>query len=182
MSNIPWQVIEPLVTIHPWSLEAIGPDLLANSLVMTSCAAAAWQSAAGALLIPFTLTKQATFVEAFWYNGAAVSSVDVGVYDTGGNLLGHTGSVSSSGNINLLQIAPLLASTKIGPGMFYLAISATSVVQAFFTIAAASVSMLQVMGCAYIGGDFPLATGKTIASVSLFTKIPIFGISTRSVL
>jgi hypothetical protein len=185
MGNIPWQTMEPLVTIHPFSMESIGPDLAANGLYFSSTTSAAWQVANAALLIPFTLTKQATFVEAFWYNGATVTyNVDVGVYDTGGNLLGHTGSIVSSGT-SAIQIAALTASFKAGPGSFYLAIVASSTSMTFTGVTTASITMLQAMGCAYIAAsDLPLATGKTIASLSPvgFSRVPMFGVSTRSVL
>lgn len=184
MGNVGWQVIEPLVTIHPWSMEAIGPDLIASGLYMSACASAAFQVANAALLIPFTLTKQVTLVEAFWYNGATISTytVDVGVYDASGNLICHTGSITASGT-SALQINALTAPTTLGPGNFYLAITASNTSMTFFSLAAASVSMLQAYGCCYIAAsDNPLATGKTLISIATFTRIPIFGVSTRGVL
>ena len=181
MPDFPINPIEPLVTIHPWSMEAIGPDLTASGLYYSACASAAWQIANAAFLVPFTLTKQYTATTGFWYNGATVTyNVDVGVYDISGNMLCHTGSVVSSGT-SVLQTAALTASTSFGPGNFYLAITASDTSMTFFALAAASVTMLRAYGCVYIpASDLPLATGKTLTAMATFTRIPIFGISSRS--
>ena len=182
MTPIPWQVIEPLVTIHPWSLESIGPHLTASGLYMSACASAAIQVASASLQVPFTLTKQVTFTTAFWYNGATVTyNIDVGAYDLGGNLLCHTGNIASTGT-SVLQTNALTASTKMGPGTFWLSISASNTSQTLFALAAAAANMLGAYGCSYITSNNPLATGKTFVTISgtSWTRIPIFGLSTRS--
>jgi hypothetical protein len=177
------QLIEPLVTIYPWSLEAIGSDLTGQGLYLSSTVSAAFQIDHAAFLVPFTLNKSITIIRGFWYNGSAVGyNVDVGVFDISGNLLCHTGNVVSA-NINTVQNAAI-ASTRFGPGNFYLAVSTSSISQTFFSAAAASSYMLAVFGIAAIlSGENPLVTGTPVSIAgSSFGKIPVFGVSTRTVI
>jgi hypothetical protein len=179
MSNIPLQIVEPLVTIHPWSMESIGSDLTVSGGSLYNTSAAAWPVANASLLVPFTLSKRVTFVNAFWYQASAVGNIDAGVYDISGNLLGHTGSIVAAGT---LQSAALSAS--FGPGVFYLALTASSLSEQLWCGAGYSATTLQSWGCVYIAANnMPMTTGQTIIRVAtLFTAIPVFGISTRSVI
>ena len=113
MGTWPVPVVEPLVTIYPWSLEAIGTDLVAQGGALNASASAGWPSANGALLFPFTLTKQIIVLEVFVYNGATISgSFDVGVYSADGNKVFSSGAVAQS-------TASVIQSASVSTNIFH---------------------------------------------------------------
>jgi hypothetical protein len=186
MSIWPYPVIEPLVTITPWSQESIGDDLNAcgtgTTAVLRYAISAVWPLASLAIFVPFTLTKQITVLEAFVYNGATVSgSWDVGVYSNDGNKIFSTGAVAQS-TASVIQSTTVSSNTfrTFGPGNFYLGMSTSTAAGTYFRAAPTNAQICQMMGMASAVSAYVLPSSVTFASISTAT-VPVFGITTRSV-
>ena len=189
MSDFPISVVEPLPTIHPWSLESIGEDL--TTVVNVGGAAAGYlyytQSAVYpvanlALFVPFVLTKPVTVAKMFTYNGTvAAGNIDVGIYDISGTLIVSMGSVAQAGT-SVIQSFDI-TDTQIGPGKFYMAIVENNVASTFFKHDAnEGANRLRFTGMAQMAAAFPLPATATLALLTA-NYVPVFGllISPRTV-
>ncbi len=177
MSDFPIAVLEPLVTIHPFSLESVGiSNVSGGNITLTGATSATFPVANKALFIPFTLSKSIVAVKLFSVNGATVSgNIDVGVYDHTGTRLVSAGSTLQAGT-NDLQLFDI-ADTQIGPGLFYLAVAMDDVLGTlFFSPGVAPRTEMAEMAAA-----FALPATATLVSVTT-GSIPLIGLTTRAVI
>lgn len=134
-----------------------------------------------AYYIPFRLTRTMVAVNAFVMNGATLATtnmIDIGIYSADGIRLVRTGTTAmASTPANAIQTIPL-ASTTIGPGLFYIAISATVTTTTWFR-SALSAQLCKVVGMATQSTCSPLPTVATFATASA-AVVPMFGITCRS--
>jgi hypothetical protein len=181
MSDSPSISLEPCVTITPWSVESTG--ILINSIAGTKLIATTsttWPSTNLALFFPFFLSKTIKVLNLFWVDGSANSgNVDVGIYTADGTKLVSTGSQVQG--INGIQSVSV--SLELGPGLFYLAIAmdnTTGALQAGTTGGVGNLESASIFGAAQMASAFPLPATATLATVGQ-DYIPVFGLSTRSV-
>ena len=183
MGNWPSPIINHLPTIHPWSLEAIGPDVLCcNNMCLGNIASATWPLANLAIFIPFTLMSQITVLEMFTMNGATSSSgFDVGVYTSDGTLIVSTASTtqSTTTSVQVCSVSTKLI-TSFGPGNFYMAMSVNSASATYYRVGPSAAIFSSMFGMATMTAAFPLPTTATLASIST-AFIPVIGLSQRSV-
>ena len=179
MSDWPVNLTDPLVTIHTWSLEAIGADLTAQAKYMTAAASVVWPTAGLAIFIPFTVSKIITVKQLFVYNGTvASSSFCVGVYDAFGNRLITSASTSQS-TASVVQVCDT-TDTNIGPGNYYLALSASTATQSFFALTMAANIFPGITGMAQMAAAYPLPSTATFSQIA-GNYIPVIGLTTRVV-
>ena len=181
MKEFPGPVVEPLVTVMTYSLEAVGPGMRgmnATSYMVT--ASVAYPAANLALFIPFTLTKSIVMVKLFAVNGnPCAGNIDVGIYDVAGRRIISSGSVAHA-LINNVQVFDI-ADTRIGPGNFYLAVAkddAVGCLRAGTTFANIAPALL---GMAQMAAAFPLPAQAVFAQIT-GNYVPVIGLSTRVVL
>lgn len=117
MSIFPSISESPQAVISTVSAEGVGPSITPFS---STYSAAVWPSANLAFFVPIRLGASFTSTKIFWLNGATVgtNNVDVGVYDSQGNQLAHTGNTLTSGASAVQSVT--LAVTLL-PGLYYLA-------------------------------------------------------------
>ena len=182
MSDWPVKVVEPLVSIYPHSLESLGVDFNANGFgALTNYASATYAIAGAAYYIPFTITKQITVRRLFCWNGATANAgVCIGIYDLQGDRILTSGSTSQS-TASVIQSFDV-TDTAIGPGTFYMAISASTATQTFTTLnVGASLQNLRKMGVYSQSGAYPLPSTATFGTTST-VKIPFIGLTTRDLI
>jgi hypothetical protein len=115
------QTLGPLDTVHTFSWECIGGQILSRGQILTGAGSAAWPGANWACLIPFTLGRRASFQRIFLFNGSVASgNIDLGVYDVNRKLLFSTGSTAMSGT-DTLQVLTL--NCTLGPGRYNMAVA-----------------------------------------------------------
>ncbi len=178
MSDFPIPVIEPLVTIHTYSQEAIGNSIAACAgTAFTATASAAYPTANLALFIPFKVFKRITAVQMFVYNGATVSgNIDVGIYDKNGVRLISAGSTAQAGT-NALQ-AFNITDTPFGPGTFYLAVALDNTTGTLFRGTLVVNIQPGTLGMAQMATAFALPATATFAQIA-GNYIPLIGLTTR---
>jgi len=182
MSNIADTKLTVLTSIHPYSLESIKNALSVMIGGVTNCSSIAWGAGMvdNALFIPFLLEKQITVNFLWWFNGAAVAqNVDCGIYDVDGNRLVSTGVTLSTGANDIQSVA--VTPTKLGPGIFYIAITSNNAAQTFFGVAPGN-QLTAYLGMAFMGTADPLPLKATLATIAGKTSlIPMCGLSSRSI-
>ena len=91
-------------------------------LNVTAQASVAWPSANLAMFVPMRLPIPVIVYKlAIGAGATAAGNFDVGIYDAGGNRLASSGATAKGASVeHIIDIADL----KIGPGLFYLAMSA----------------------------------------------------------
>ena len=181
MSDWPINVQAPLVTIHPWSLEAIGTDLVSQVKYLSAAAGAAFPTVNLAIWIPFSLTKQITAQKMFWYNGSVVNAtymVCVGIYDSCNNLIWTSGNIAQSTASVVQSTSMSVATQTMGPGNFYMALSCNTTTATFFSTTMAASIFPAITGMAQQATANPLpTTGSPIQIAGNY--IPLFGLTTR---
>lgn len=182
MSVFPQPAITPLVTITPFSMEALGGMLgTASSFpgIQNLNNPTSWPVANQALYVPFSLSTPITFSTMFLMVGTASGNVDLGVFDSAGTKIVSTGSTAVSGSTAIQTIS--VTSTRLAPGQYYLAMSySASTGSAVFRVLVSNSQFLQAAGCAQQTSSLPLPATATFASITN-TFVPMFGLSTRSV-
>lgn len=180
MGLMPDYHIPPLVTIHPYSFEALGAfNNNAGNFPMLSAASAVYVSANLALFFPFQVFKQFTVRKFFWYNGTAVSgNVCVAVYDAHGTRLGTSGSVAQAGT-SVIQEHDV-TDFELPPGVFYLAIAMDNVTGTLVRSTSGGINNLKSVGVAQQASAFPLPAAATLATIAN-DYVPLFGLTSRAV-
>ena len=169
--------LPPLVTIHTFSLECLGPCLQANNRVATSWVSAAYPAANRALYIPFHLMQPITVRKLFVYNGAtAAGNIDIGILDSAGTLQCSAGSTAQAGTSVLQEFD--ITDKLIGPGDFYFGVSKDDAVGTLFDNAP-GFQVLRTVGMAQEASAFPLPATATFAQIAT-AFVPIVGLSTRA--
>ena len=178
----PAPIVEPCITIHPWSVESVGPTFMqTGGTALNSVASSLFLPAANNIFyIPFYLTKPVLFVDGWWYNGTALSgNADLGIYTIDGAKIVSSGSVATAG-ASALQAAGL-ADTQVGPGSFYMALTASDAgTQTFFRGVWGQVLAAPAAGVfEEAAGGFGLPATATFASATT-NYLPVFGLSLRT--
>jgi hypothetical protein len=183
MSDWPISVLEPLVTIHPWSMECIGPGMITcNNFTLNNAVSLAWPVANKAYFFPFILSKQITAVMMFTLNGATIgNNVDVGVYSADGTRLVSSGSTAQSGSANTIQTYNI-TDTTMGPGLFYLAMAMDGTTGTVFRQGMSTLQQATMLGCLQQLTAFALPAVATFATITTGSQVPVFGLSTRTVI
>jgi hypothetical protein len=142
-------------------------------------ASAVYPTASLAIFVPFRLDQPRTYVKAWWQNGAAVAgNVDVGIYTLSGSTMTRVvASVAEAqATINVLQVAASFASTTIGPGLYYMAMSATSATAQFQRAAPNAAVATRILGIYQAATSSPLpSTATAVAATNAY--VPLFGLS-----
>jgi hypothetical protein len=176
--------LPPLCTIHPWSPEAMGPQLNAWNLGISNggTGSLAWFRANMALFIPFKLTNPTTAKQLFIYNGATASgNVDVGLYTEAGVRLTSAGSTAQAGT-NALQVFDI-PDVTLGPGRFYLAMALNNTTGTVFRNTLGNAGQGNYLGMLKQDSAFPLPATATFATLGTDSaRLPIFGLTTRSLI
>lgn len=176
----PIPVVEPLVTITPTHPESGVANTMFNggNLSLNTYASTAWPTASKAFYIPFFVSKQITFTTLFTVNGATTSgNIDLGVYDANGTKIVSSGSTAQSGASALQKVT--VASTSIGPGIFYLAMSVDNVTATVYRTIGGQVLRTKMTGMAEQASAFVLPATATFATLTP-DFIPMVGLSVRS--
>lgn len=124
MSDFPGPSWPPLNVITPWHEDSMGHlPWAAWSGTLTSTASAAFVDEL-IYFYPFVIRQSALAVKMGYIVGAtAAGSVDLGIYDSQGNLIVSTG-LTAQGTINVLQEIDI-TDTLLNPGNYYMAIKCT---------------------------------------------------------
>jgi hypothetical protein len=131
-------------------------------------------------LYPFKVTQPITLLEAMWENaGTVAGNIDVGVYDTGGNRLTHTGSTAQSG-ISTVQTAAM-TSTLIQPGLYFIAFAASSGTGTTIQHALTNVR-LRLTGIQQAASAFPLPSTISFAAPTTAANVIQCGVASVSTL
>jgi len=180
MSDWSVPVIEPLVTIHPFSLESIGNGVDSTGFVFNSIASAVYPTANLALFIPFSLSKSITIVKLFSYTGATKSgNIDMAIYSEDGTKLTSAAAVAQ-GTINVLQEFDI-TDIQIGPGTFYMAVVLDNITGTLRRATSIGNIGPAVHGMAQMANAYPLPVTAVFAQIA-GNYIPMIGLSTRVVL
>jgi hypothetical protein len=163
--------------ITPGCFEAGGYDLR-PVINATAWASAAIGTANLAIYVPFVIESEATFVKAFWLNGAtAAGNVDVALYSNEGSKIVGLATPVAQGTINVLQEADI-TDTTVGPGRYYIALSTSLSTATFFAKAPTVVGALASFGYAQQTSAHALPATATMA-LSTTQFIPMFGLARR---
>lgn len=139
-----------------------------------------WPTANKAFVYPFRVRNR-PFVakQAFVLNGSAVSgNVDVGVYDSRGNLIVSTGATAQAGTsvVQLLDITD----TTLQPGRYLLALSVSNTTARVARASNVPFQTLALNGCWVMTSAHPLPSTLTLATPDT-AYVPVFGISSLTV-
>lgn len=179
------EINEPLPAmpiITPWSLEsAVGGVTFAQmsgaNLGMQAASSNSWVGANDTILVPIAITRHTKVRKMFCVNGSGnTGNVDVGIYDAKGTLIVSSGATLQSGTNNL-QVFDI-TDTTIGPGQYFMALSASSAAATFFRTAMQGRST-SGMGVKINTNAHPLPATISLSDMSS-DYIPIFGIATRT--
>lgn len=156
--------VPPLVTIHPWSAESLGPALAALAgLNRQQSASGAWPAANTAIFIPFSLTELMTALKITYLINAASGNVDAGIYSLGGTRIVSKGSTAAAGSGVWTTLD--ITDTILGPGTYYLAFAADNGTITLFRGRASTVPSA-LIGVAEMASAFPLPATVTLATPS----------------
>jgi hypothetical protein len=165
--------------ITPLGFESIG----AATGNLAIPASATWLNSTCAVFVPFRISRSIQLSQGFVFNGAtATGAWCVGVYDSNGTLICSTGSTTQT-TISVVSSAVIYTATvsspTIGPGLFYLGMSANSSTATYWS-AALNVQFCKVIGLATMQAAFPLPATATFATISSGI-IPYCGVTVRSI-
>jgi hypothetical protein len=178
MSDWPINIVQPLVTIHPWSLESIGCGIISmGGTTLYNASGTAYPTANLALFIPFAATKRMIAVKMFSINGTQSGNIDVGIYDIAGRRLVSMGSTAQAGPYQEFDIAD----TEFGPGIFYLAVAMDNNTGKIYAGTLFANIAPAILGMAQMASAFPLPATATFAQIT-GNYIPLIGLTTRTVL
>lgn len=112
-----------LPVISTASINSVGIEVSNTVSASALSTSAVWPSANLAIYVPFRIATPTTIVKMFWYNGVSVGtdSVDVGIYDSQGNQLVHSGSTLTAG-ASAMQIVDTTDVT-LQRGLYYVAMA-----------------------------------------------------------
>ncbi len=172
--------MQPLITIHPWTLESLGHDLQGiGGTLYTALASSNWPSANLAIFVPFSLSEEILVTHLWTANGAAASgNLDVGIYTLGGRRLCSAGSTAMSGTstIQLFDITDYL----LGPGEFYLGMSCSNTTAQFLRGVTGSANRGKLLGLAEQASALALPAAATLATYTQ-NYVPLFGLAMRAI-
>lgn len=163
----------------PVVLSTMTPEFCA--VTTTGGGSAVHPTAAKAYFYPVRLTQPRTYTKAWWLNGAtAAGNVDVGIYTVSGTTATRivASTAEAQGTISVMQVAGTFTTTTIGPGLYYIALSA-SLGTATFVRAQVGIIHARGLGVFEAATAHPLPSSITVTQI-LTTYGPAFGFSERS--
>lgn len=144
-----------------------------------STTSTAWTSANLAIYIPFTIAHPFTPSKMWWINGVTVgtNNVDVGIYDSQGNQLFHSGSTLTSGVSVSQSVSVSSLTLQRGTYYFAMAMDGTTDVLAQISIGAV---FSRAFGVLQQATAFPLPATATFATMTA-VRFPIVGVTIQGV-
>jgi len=141
MTDFPGIRFPPAVVITPWSIESCGSELAALCIANASggmfAAASGVPGSNKTYWFPFRIYETSTAVKMSYIVGSTSNgNIDVGIYDSQGNLLVHSGSVAQGTASTLQEID--ITDTILQPGLYYMAIQFSSASGTWFVRAPAN--------------------------------------------
>jgi hypothetical protein len=183
MSVFPNNALEPLVTIHTFSLESLGFGITSYSsgAAWNNLGSSTWIAANRALFIPFVITKPTLIKQLFVLNGAAVSgNIDVGIYDAAGTKIVSSGSTAQAGTTVIQSFD--VTDTMLAPGQYYFAVALDNSTGTLLRVTVGgSGYRQQELGMAQQSTAFPLPATATFATIAS-DYIPVVGLTTRALI
>jgi hypothetical protein len=148
-----------------------------------------WSGAKRIVYVPFWLVEPYLVRKVFWHNGATVLgtyNIDCGVYnDTGAGLPGTkivSSALTAQGSANVLQEVDV-TDTWLLEGSYWLAFGCDTTSATFFCNQPAQVPQIRTLGIMTedsAATPFVLPATATVTSGYSNNKIPVFGISNRT--
>lgn len=183
MADFPAITDFPPVVIHNHSKICIGPTWSGVSFGSTNTALN-MTSANRAIFLPFVLAYPYTAAKMFWINGATVGTnhIDIGIYNSEGNLLVSIGSTLTSG-VSVIQSVDI-TDTSLSPGLYYMAIvmdGTTDTVEGLSSVNNHANLGLTSAGARIMNTAFPLPSTVTLADISANQVIPLMGITSKTI-
>lgn len=177
MSDIGALVDYPLNIISVSSPACIGIETVAYTAQIVGTNA--WPSSNLAIYIPMKIGYIFIAQKMLWVNGATVTNntVDVGIYDSQGNRLVHSGATTTSG-VSVMQSVTITATT-LYPGLYYLAMVVNGTTDTFLSSATGAIN------CAACGmlsqtSASPLPATATFSS-TITSYVPEIAISGNTI-
>lgn len=155
------------------SLNSLGIEVLNASSGRSPFAnSAVWPGANLAVYVPFRIATPTTIVKMFWVNASAgTDSVDVGIYDSQGNQLVHSGSTLTSGTSSTQVVNT--TDITLERGLYYAAMAYNGITNKPMGYFPSSV-LCRGMGVYNQASAFPLPSTATFAGASN-AAIPLIG-------
>lgn len=141
---------------------------------------AGFNAANEAIFIPFRIHRPTLVANMFWQNGGTVSgNFDIGIYNSGGNLIVSAGSTAQAGT-SVIQ-AVNTTDVTLQRGLYYMAFVADNTTGLFRFNQIGTILVLgRAMGVYVMSTAFPLPSTATFAALTR-TRIPIIGLTVRPV-
>lgn len=139
-----------------------------SGISVTAPAAAAWPAANLALFVPFRLAVPVTIYKMVIGAGTtATGNFDVGIYDSDGDRIVSSGTTGKGASTeHVLDITD----TQVGPGLYYLAMSADGTNNYAMVLPSGSapvpVQKARLAGVLQAGGSFVLPATSTLAATT----------------
>jgi len=165
------------ITIHPWSMQSLGPQLILMGQLAAGINNNAWPAAGLVMYIPFGIPEAVTVTKLWCGIGSASGNVDMGVYAADGTLLVSAGTTLVAGS-SALQVLDV-TDTMLSRGVYYVALvfsSTSSAVSISWSPAAGILQSLGLLEQASV--TLPLATNASPATFAKFTRtvLPFCGV------
>lgn len=178
MSDIGTLIDYSLPVISSVSPNSIGTEI--NILTVNKPGANVWPTANLAFFYPVRIGYPYTISQFFWVNGTTVgtNSIDIGIYDSQGNLIVHTGNTLTAGTSATQGVS--VTATTLEPGLYYLAMSENGTTDTQFRDIGA-VSWNNALGLYQMASANPLPTTAVFAAVTN-SQILLCGMSSSSIL
>lgn len=156
-------------------------DSMANLAAATAIgASSAFPTAATAYFFPVKLSRARTYTKAWWLNGAtAAGNVDVGIYTISGTTATRVvaSTAVAQAGVSDIQVATTFTTTTIGPGLYYIALSASLATATFWR---SNLNSMLLRGLVFQAAtSHPLPATATVAAISS-SYVPVFGFAERA--
>lgn len=172
-SNRPADII-----ISPLSYQALGTQLW--TMGQTALANVSYGAANLMVLYPFWVPEPTTFTKAFFETSTTVAgAVDVGLYDSSGNLLVSSGSVTVVSPGGSMNQTIDITDTTVARGTYYAGMTCNTSggTMVFFGVTPAA-AILQGIGCVQMASaTIPLSSSANPATFAAYAQayLPFFG-------
>lgn len=149
---------------------ALGPGL--GAFNSQGVAGVAWPLANLALFIPVEVTEAIVLTGIYWATGGtAGGNLDIGLYNEDGTKVVSHGTVAR-GTVNSLNSSFALTDTTVGPGRYFMAMSADST--NIYNAAVPAAGLLEALGVCEMQTAFVLPSPATLVRTTR-AYAPIFG-------
>ncbi len=158
----------------------ISTETMIGHLATITAVSTAWPSTNLAIFVPFRLVQPRTVYKMIVGEGpTATGNFDVGIYDAQGNRLVSSGTTAKGASTeHVLDVTD----TQIGPGLFYLAMSADGTINFMMTTptGASVIQKTRMMGVVQMATAFVLPATATFAALSTSASIPMMAAVCRA--